>query len=291
MIIEGFHEKGIFTENYPFRLVYNTEDSYDYPLHWHNAIELLYVMENTCNADVSGIHYSLNEKDILFIAGGDIHTFNIRNAKGKRVFIQFDISRLGGFGDIHMLKSCFTRTRLISTIDSQLHKDLEEQILKLIEKYTTRDATFPFILNARIYDILAILYQKFLSKFNTESQQMSSSKTFGLERLNKALKYIEDNYQKDISLKEVSKVAGFSEYHFSRLFKNITETNFHDFVNEFRIRKAENLLATRDMSITQAALAAGFSSTSTFNRLFKELKGCAPSEYRKILLSMPYARY
>lgn len=286
-MIEGFHEKGIFTENYPFRLVYNTIDSYDYPLHWHNAVELLYVMENTCNAEVNGIHYSLSEKDILFIAGGDIHSFNIHKTRGKRVFIQFDISRLGGFGDIHLLKSCFARTRLISADDSALHMELEEQILKLIEKHETKGSAFPFILNARIYDILAILYQNFLNKLNTETQHVNSSKAFGLERLNTALKYIENNYQKDISLKEVSKAAGFSEYHFSRLFKNITETNFHDFVNEFRVKKAESLLSNSDITIIQAAHTAGFSSISTFNRIFKELKGCTPSAYRKMLLNSP----
>jgi len=46
VFIDGLHEKGILSESYPFRLVANTEENFDFPFHWHKALEIIYVMES-----------------------------------------------------------------------------------------------------------------------------------------------------------------------------------------------------------------------------------------------------
>lgn len=71
---------------------------------------------------------------------------------------------------------------------------------------------------------------------------------------------------------------------FSRIFKEATEKKFHDYLNEFRVRKAEKLLVKEDSTVVQAACAAGFNSMATFNRIFKKVKGCTPTSYRKMLI-------
>ena len=109
-------------------------------------------------------------------------------------------------------------------------------------------------------------------------------KVFGLEKINNAFVFIEKNYREEITLKDVSKAAGFSEYHFSRVFKEIMEKNFHCYLNEFRVKKAEKLLMKNDITITQVAYDSGFNSVVTFNRIFKVIKGCTPSIYKKILI-------
>ena len=70
-----------------------------------------------------------------------------------------------------------------------------------------------------------------------ESQQMEK-----LKKLSKVFQYVEENYQNSINLEEISKVAGFSKYHFSRFFKENAGVTFLDYLNNFKITKAEWLL-------------------------------------------------
>ena len=85
-----------------------------------------------------------------------------------------------------------------------------------------------------------------------------------------------------ITLEMVSDIAGFSKYHFSRLFKQCSGYNFYDYLCYLRIKSAENLLIHPGVSITEIALQSGFTSLSTFNRIFKKIKNCTPSEYRNL---------
>jgi len=84
------------------------------------------------------------------------------------------------------------------------------------------------------------------------------------------------------SLNDAACAAGFSEYYFSRLFKNVMDRGFSDFLNEVRLKKAEILLADPDITITEAAHRSGFNSISTFNRVFRSVKGCSPGRFRSL---------
>lgn len=95
-----------------------------------------------------------------------------------------------------------------------------------------------------------------------------------------ACNYISNNCSRDISLEDAASYVGFSKYYFSRLFREYTGVSFVDYVAEQRLHYAEVLLGNPQLNITDAALQAGFGSISTFNRIFKQKKGCTPSEFR-----------
>ena len=88
--------------------------------------------------------------------------------------------------------------------------------------------------------------------------------------------------RKDLSLDEVARIAGFSKYHFSRLFKQFTNETFYKYLNKRRIEYAERLLANSEFSVTEVALQAGFPSLSAFIRMFKLFKQCTPTEFRNM---------
>jgi AraC-like DNA-binding protein len=280
MILEGFHEKDIFRETYPFRLEINESADFQYPLHWHNAVELVYSVEGSLRITVNGFEFLLSDSEILLIPSGEIHDIH-SYGEGKRFFIQFDPSLLDGFGDINSLKSYLTKVVKISSHQHhELHKALEKLIFDIIKEYETKETGYALALNARIFDILVLLSRSTIAENSYESPS-NTKKVFGLEKINSSFVYIENNYKDEITLKDISAAVGFSEYHFSRLFKEITEKNFHSFLNEFRIKKAEKLLTGSNMTIAQISHEVGFNSFATFNRLFKKIKGCPPTLYRK----------
>jgi AraC-like DNA-binding protein len=282
MFVEGLHEKDIFSKGFPFRLEINTELDFEYPVHWHAAIELVYVEMSNFNISVNNGDFDLEEGDILFIANGDTHGFSNQNNIGRRIFIQFDSSAFNALGSNNIIKPLLSNTFKISSTDIPFHLNLKNHIFNIVESYSKKDFGFELFLSARIYDILSIISCFLADKVNLQSSNNTIKKIHGLEKLKEAFKYIDANYMNDISLPDVAKSVGFSEFYFSRIFKDITEKNFSLYLNEYRIKQAEYFLIKSNMSVSDIAYTVGFNSIVTFNRSFKSIKGCSPSVYKKI---------
>lgn len=94
--------------------------------------------------------------------------------------------------------------------------------------------------------------------------------------------YINNHCTENLTVDALAERTGFSKFHFSRLFKQFTGMTCYNYLISKRISCAEKLLITPNLSITEAAMQSGFNSLSTFNRIFKSIKGCTPSEYRQL---------
>ncbi|WP_234859405.1 AraC family transcriptional regulator [Aquimarina aquimarini] len=101
-------------------------------------------------------------------------------------------------------------------------------------------------------------------------------------RINLALKFIDKQLDKELSLETIATVACYSPFHFHRIFKAIIGETLNSYINRKRIEKAASILMHRkEISITQLSLQYGFTSNSSFTRAFKKFYGVNPSEFRK----------
>ncbi len=106
-----------------------------------------------------------------------------------------------------------------------------------------------------------------------------------MEEFLKLCDYIEAHCSEDLNLDDAANMCGFSKFYFSRMFKQFANISFYKYVNQKRIAKAAELLITPENSITDVALNCGFSSLSSFIRMFKIIKGCTPTEFRNMYTS------
>ena len=97
-----------------------------------------------------------------------------------------------------------------------------------------------------------------------------------------SMNYINSHYQENLTLDMVSDFAGFSRYYFSRSFKKQTGYSFKDYLCQKRLQVAMDLLIRTNRSMREVAIESGFGSVATFNRVFREKKGCTPTQYRAI---------
>ena len=94
------------------------------------------------------------------------------------------------------------------------------------------------------------------------------------QRINMVIDHVRSHLNDDLSLDALAKVAGFSPFHFHRIFKSITEETISDMVMRLRLERAAALLrATPKLSITDAAFECGFKSVAVFSRAFKKQFG------------------
>ena len=107
-----------------------------------------------------------------------------------------------------------------------------------------------------------------------------TSQAWGLIRT--ICNYIAEHSAEDLTEAEVAEAAGLSRHYFSRLFARYMQTSFPSYLSAVRVRTAIRLLADEDLSITECAYNSGFQSTTTFNRVFKNMTGFSPREYRKL---------
>jgi AraC-like DNA-binding protein len=279
---DGLHEKDILNKGFPFRLILNENKDFNWPMHWHNATELLYVKESKFEITYNNEEHLLNESDIVYIPAGRLHGFNSSTKTGKRIFLNYDFSLFENYIDhskidIHLHDiTIFSKNK-----NGGLYCEIESNLEKLIEEYNQNNPACQLAIIARILDIYLLIYRSIMQKIDCIATDNNISRNCGFERISGAFKYIEKNYMASIKLKDVSNAAGFSEYHFSRIFKAITDKNFREYLNEFRIKKAEKSLMDFNNTIADTANLSGFSNISTFERLFKKANGCTPLEYRK----------
>jgi AraC-like DNA-binding protein len=96
----------------------------------------------------------------------------------------------------------------------------------------------------------------------------------------KARKFIQEHSAEELSLTKVAKAANISRNHLSEKFKQITGTNFVEYIAWTRFEKACDLLRNSNLRISEIAFAVGFQSLSQFNRVFKKLSEESPTQYR-----------
>lgn len=103
-----------------------------------------------------------------------------------------------------------------------------------------------------------------------------------IARIQKVQDYIEENYQKTMSTEELAEVAGFSKYHFNRIFKSVLQESLLQYVNRIRLEYSLFMLAHRqDFNMTDIAYELGFADSAVFSRAFKNHYGISPLTYRK----------
>ena len=275
-----WHQKEMLRPDFPFRLW--IVKNMDFSPHWHQEIEVVYVLEGIMQVGLNDKIYTLKAHDIFIIGGGEVHYFLSHSQPGQAVLVQFGLSLFDTYSDV-MSDRRFVKpllehsTRVAGDVD--IHREAEKQILLLVDEYKKKLHGFQMALKARLYDLMIILLRYVPTK--RYSVQEKTEQLICLERLEEVFQYVEEYYRSEISLESISKVANFSVYHFTRFFKDTTGMSFGQYLSNFRIRKAERYLMNIEDSITEVAYKAGFNSIKTFNRVFKQLKGCSPTEYRK----------
>lgn len=284
--------KGIY-ENLYFDNTVNVIDTgtfpHDYPLHWHQYVEIAALPED---ADVRRLpvlrvnqtEYRMNPGDILLIWPGELHE-TVENTDGQLIGLQFFpavFHELPEFTPYLHIFRTYHHIRGLS--EPELAQRMAAHIQRLLAVQKSRRIFFGV-------ESLICLYEMFMD-FGTYIQNTvlpgaglrSSGADRTIGKISMACTYIADNCEHEITLESTAGYVGFSACYFSRIFKKITNYNFIEYLTLQRIKRAQLLLADSDIPITELSYRAGFRSISTFNRVFRQYRGCSPSEYRKYYL-------
>lgn len=271
--LNGDFETVDYTGNRSFVMYDNIEDE-DYPVHWHNAVEIIMPLVNDFKVICGEKEFLLNERDIIVIPAGELHT--LKAGRGRRLIFLCNNAVLAENPALSDLYPVFSEPLLIN-------KDYGDEFLNTMGKYITDIYTLysNYGEMTEIYIYTKLLHMLTGIREYQRNAAVNEDKKFA-DKFRMILKYIDKNYMYDISLDSLASLAGYSKYHFSRTFKKESSSTFIELVNRRRIKAASVMLLEANLSITDIAMQSGFSSLTTFNRVFKKIKGCTPSEFKKM---------
>jgi len=116
------------------------------------------------------------------------------------------------------------------------------------------------------------------------SNKKASTKEEIFKRVRISKDYIDVNFKDDLSIKELSRIAMMSPFHFVRSFKRVFNVSPHQYVTRQRLAKAKFLLRDTEKTIGNICQEVGLVNSSSFTRLFKNLEGCTPNDYKSSLI-------
>ena len=262
---------------------YKTE--FTYPIHKHSEFELNLVLNAAGVKRIVGDSIeAIGDFDLVFIASENLeHVWeqNKCNSKNIReITIQFSpelfseklFEKKQFFSILHM----FDLGQKGLSFSSQAIM----KIYHLLDKLASGQDGFYAVMT-----FMTILYE--LSLFADEAKVLSSSSFAKIDmnadstRMRKIQEYINENYKENITLGQLSEIAGLTPVSFSRFFKLHTGKSPFDYIIETRLGYAARLLVDSSKSVAEICFECGFNNISNFNRIFKKSKNCTPKEFRE----------
>lgn len=265
-----------------FTIFTRNKSSFDFPLHSHEELELNFIMNAKGAKRVIGDHIGEIDDLELVLVGSNLphvwQTHKCQSKEIKEITIQFHKD---------LFDEKFLRRNQLSFIRNLLERSAKgiqfsKQTIELITPrltILTQKQGFDSVL-----ELFSILHDLSISRnMHTLSDATFSNVVFSYNsrRIEKTIEYMNLNFQKTITLTEVSKLANMTDVSFSRFFKARTGITFMDSLLEMRLGHASRLLIDTTQSVAEVAYNCGFNNISNFNRLFKKKKGCTPKEFRE----------
>lgn len=273
--LKAIHEKVHF-ENESLILFYDKTYYQSYPLHWHNAIEIIMPLNNAYTVMCDNTTYQLRQGDILVIQPNVPHQMP---ASCCRRFICLaslqPICSQKMYDSVHTL---FPSALLLTPEkDQDLYEKVRDLLYTIYTEYQNFSRTAELTMYISILQILALI-----SKTSIQKEEVTMESHIHTGDFRSICEYINAHYMEKLTLEEMARISGFSRYHFDRLFKRYTNETFYQYLNKIRIKNVVMLLADDTFSITEVAFKSGFTTISSFIRMFRIHHNCTPSEFRSM---------
>lgn len=280
--LKGIHETVNYKENTNLRLYVNDKTE-NYPKHWHTPIEIIMPLENSYFIHLNNHWFELQPNEIIIICPCVIHSLNAP-AVGKRIIFQAELSMMYEIKELESFISFLNPAYIISkeTLPS-IHEKLYQILLEITAEYQEDTPLTEVMIYSKLLEMLAILGRLHIETTFLQEETYGKQKEY-TEKFMFICNYINEHCTENLTLEEISSYAGFSKYHFSRLFKQFTNDSFYKYVTKKRIATAEKLLINPELSVIDVAISSGFSSPSAFIRMFKLINSCTPTQFRQMYM-------
>ncbi|GFN29987.1 AraC family transcriptional regulator [Paenibacillus xylaniclasticus] len=255
-------------------------------LHWHEHFELIYIDKGEPIYQIDGESFPTKPGDLLFVNSGELHSAVSPNPNETFTVyaVVFNPSMLG-LKEPHIVDLVAPYTAGLSMVANRIEQTdqwylaLRDTLMQLVHEFEQKQPGFELAVRSYCQLLFTWLTRHYTVKRRSDSE-MEAFRT-KTDRFKELLTFLDTNYMERITVEQAASIVHMSPYHFCRLFKKMTGQTFVQYTNLNRINKAEHLLRSSSMSITDIAAEVGCSSINSFSKLFRQLRGISPRDIRR----------
>ncbi len=239
------------------------------PFHWHNHIEILYVIEGKIDFTIEQRKYVLSNEDMIIVNSENIHSSKLRG-HAKYILLQVPLSVFEGIYD--GIETVTLNEKTSQADSGKLFSYLSEMLRFVDDKKQEHKVKFISLL----YDFLYVL----LSSQQAKNKKAAAISYYGINRISPVMAYVEKEFREKITLSQAAEIINVSPEHLCRLFKKYTDMTFNEYLMSLRISAFYQLLQNSNQKISVLLEECGISNYKVFIREFKKTFGKTPEAIR-----------
>jgi len=238
----------------------------NFPSHFHKYIELLYVYDGVQHIRIDDTNYCVNKGELAVIFPDIVHSyFKGGEKKADELLIMCAPSLLGSL--FPNLKNYKPSNPIVSK------ENINEEVFFALN-HLSPESNFEVK-----FGYICIILSKIVNSLILNNK----IKTPFYDITHKITEYIEQNFTENITRESLAKTFNVDIYYISRIFTNNFKMNLRSYLGIIRSEYAAFLIRTTNRTITDIALGSGFESIRTFNRVFKDIYGISPTQFKNNL--------
>lgn len=273
-------EEGIFSIYPDFPVLINDKvitDSKDRPLHFHYYLEIGYCIKGKAVFSSNNREYIISKNDITLAESNVLHKKRALDDEVHWAYIYVDFNnliKLFPAGDVKT-KMAFVKESLkdILHIEGDKHRDILWIISEIIRLNTEKKQSYKMQIIGLVHILLLKIYDTFSTEVTDETQYDNLP-------IMPAIEYIYEHYMEQIKVTDLARVCHFSESYFRKVFAEMKGMAPLDYLHSIRIREACRMLLNSTDTVRVIGEKCGYTSTTTFERNFRQRTGMLPSEWR-----------
>lgn len=240
------------------------------PFHWHNHIEVLYVIDGEIDFRIEDRKLVLKNDDLIIVNSEAIHSSKL-HGHVSYILLQVPLSAFNGIFESP------DSIRFKDNLDKKETKMVSEYLKIMLEYADEKNPENQMKFISLLYELL---YKMLTDLRKPDSDMRKIFSDYGIKRISPVMSYVEKNYKEKISLPEAADLIHVTPEHLCRMFKKYTDMTFNEYLMALRISSFYQGLMTTDQKISSLLEENGISNYKVFIREFKQIFGKTPEEVR-----------
>lgn len=286
MVIKSNQEETIegISIEYPYVMHFADLHNMAVPWHWHEEVEFAYVITGAIEVVTANTKYTFHKGEAFFVNANVLccmHKAPQSNSSVINSHLFHPIFLGGHYKSIFETKylNPILQNRNVDIIEIRGGSQAQREILQLLRQAAVLQKEADAELQTRnMFSTIWLLMIKEQAGLSKDTQIVNLQNR---DRIQTMLFYIHQNYMEKITLEEIAASASIGSRESLRCFRNTINKSPIEYLMDYRLQKARELLEKSNMRVTDIGLQTGFSSNAYFGKIFKERFSMTPVEYRK----------
>lgn len=257
--------------------------------HKHSSYEFHFITSGKGYVQMGDSHFTV-EKGMLYLTGPEVVHSQLSDKSDPmgELCLQCQIVLMDNGNSVEMQEA----RQLLDILNGPVYHGVKDvygaipTFLQCVKEASDQYVGYFSALKNGVSNLI-ISSSRALSSHQVKAKYDVPHKMKGYEIVQESVLYLENNYQKPITLEEVADFVHFSPRHLGRMFKIVTGKTINQFLTEIRLLRAVHLLRETGESLEEIAHEIGFANGSYLSLLFKRSYGCSPGVYRHQYQGLP----